>query len=348
MTSSSTRRSASRVRAALWIAGGAGLVAAVVLLLHEGLPGILRLLDMAGWRLLWLVPAHVIPLACLAMAWQALLRKDSPGPVYLTWGAIVREAVAGLLPVARVGGEVVGIRLLVQRGVSATTASASVIVELTLTMVAQVTYAAIGLGLLAGYPTVGHAFRIILIGLLVAVVAIAAFTVIVRRWGHAVFALFQRVIRALGGGEHVGGDPVQFQEVLHAMYADHTAVIACGVWQLVGFVLGAFETWLALRLIGHPGDVREAIVLESLATAVQSATFMVPSGLGTQEGGFLLFGAAVGLEPQAALALSLARRMRQVLLGLPALLSWYWTERHGRTELGAPEPHSLHGTYRSR
>jgi uncharacterized membrane protein YbhN (UPF0104 family) len=74
---------------------------------------------------------------------------------------------------------------------------------------------------------------------------------------------------------------------------------------------------------------------------------MVPGGLGTQEAGFVLFGSAVGLAPQAALALSLARRMRQVLLGLPALLSWYWTERRGRTELGRPEPHSLHGTYRS-
>jgi putative membrane protein len=305
---------------------------------------------MAGWRLLWLVPAHVIPLACFAFAWQALLRHedDSPGPIYLTWGAIVREAVAGLLPVARVGGEVVGVRLLVRRGVSAPTASASVIVELTLTMVAQVTFAAIGLGLLAEYPTVGHAVRVVMVGILVGVVAIAAFTVTVRRWGRSVFALFQRVIGALGGGEQVGGDPVRFHEVLHAMYADRAAVFACGVWQLVGFVLGAFETWLALRLIGHPGDVRMAIVLESLATAVQSATFMVPSGLGTQEGGFLLFGAAVGLEPQAALALSLTRRMRQVLLGLPALLSWYWTERRGRTELATAEPHSLHGTYRSR
>lgn len=345
---SSTRPSASRVRAALWIAGGAGLIAAVLLLVREGLPDILRLLDMAGWRLLWLVPAHIVPLACFAAAWQALLKQDSPGPIYLTWGAIVREAVAGLLPVARVGGEVVGVRLLVRRGVSATTASASVIVELTLTMVAQVTFAAIGLALLATYPTVGHAVRIVTLGLLASVVAVIAFTITVRRWGRSIFALMQRVIGALGGGEQVGGDPARFHEVLHSMYADKGAVVACGVWQLVGFLVGAFELWLTLRLVGHPGDVRMALVLESLATAVQSATFMVPGGLGTQEGGFVLFGAAVGLDPQVSLALSLARRMRQVVLGLPALLSWYWTERHARTELGTPEPHSLDGTYRSR
>jgi putative membrane protein len=224
----------------------------------------------------------------------------------------------------------------VRRAVPASTASASVIVELTLTMVAQVTFAAIGLVLLAGYPTVGPAVRIVSIGILVSIVAIALFVVTVRRWGRSVFALMQKVIGALGGGANVGGDPARFHEVLHAMYADRAAVIACGVWQLIGFLAGAFETWLALRLIGQPGDVRMAIVLESSATAVQSAMFMVPGGLGTQEGGFVLFGAAVGLDPQVSLALSLARRMRQVLLGLPALVSWYWTERRVGRNLGPP------------
>jgi putative membrane protein len=336
--------SRSRVRYALWIAAGVGLVAAVVLVLREGLPDIVRLLDIAGWRLIWLVPAHILPLACWAAAWMVLLRRDSPGIVYLTWGAIVREAVAGLLPVARVGGEVTGVRLLIRRGVPASTASASVIVELTCTMVAQVLFAIIGLVLLAGYPTVGSAVRLVAIGIVVSLFAIAAFVVVVKRWGKSVFALMQRVIRALGGGEHAGGDPARFQEVLHAMYADRSAVVACGIWQLVGFLVGAFETWLALLLIGQPGDVRMAIVLESLATAIQSAMFMVPGGLGTQEGGFVLFGAAVGLTPQVALALSLARRMRQILLGLPALLSWYWVERNSRRSSRIP----YSGTYRSR
>lgn len=341
------KSSGSRVRIALWIAGGVGLIGAIALLLRAGLPDILRLLDIAGWRLLWLVPAHILPLACFGAAWQVLLRheaKKNPGIVYLTWGAIVREAVAGLLPVARVGGEVVGVRILVRRGVAATTASASVIVELTLTMVAQVTFALIGLGLLAGHPNVGKPIKIIAIGIVVAVFAIAAFILVIRRFGAKVFALMQRIIRALGGEEQVGGDPAQFHEVLHTMYGDRYAVIACGAWQLIGFVIGAFETWLALQLIGQPGDVRMAIVLESLATAVQSAMFMVPSGLGTQEGGFVLFGAAVGLSAQAALALSLARRMRQVVLGLPALLSWYWTERN--SDRTSRIPYS--GTYRSR
>src|SRR6202040_1029301 len=100
----------------------------------------------------------------------------------------------------------------------------------------------------------------------------------------------------------------------------------CAGWQLAGLFAGALELWVALRLLGHPGEVRQVIVVESLTMAVQSAMFIVPGGLGTQEGGFVLFGAAVGPPPQVSLALSLARRVRQVGLGLPALASWYWTE----------------------
>jgi hypothetical protein len=56
---------------------------------------------------------------------------------------------------------------------------------------------------------------------------------------------------------------------------------------------------------------------------------MVPSALGVQEAGLIGAGMLVGLAPDAALALSLAKRMREVLFGLPWLLTWQWME--GRT-----------------
>ncbi|HXC21160.1 MAG TPA: hypothetical protein VNV13_06730, partial [Steroidobacteraceae bacterium] len=42
--------------------------------------------------------------------------------------------------------------------------------------------------------------------------------------------------------------------------------------------------------------------------------------LGIQEGGYLLLAPLAGLPPSAALALSLAKRARELLLGLPGLL----------------------------
>ena len=51
--------------------------------------------------------------------------------------------------------------------------------------------------------------------------------------------------------------------------------------------------------------------------------------LGAQEGGYLLLAPLVGLPPDAALALSLAKRARELALGLPGLLYLHFSERTG-------------------
>jgi len=63
-----------------------------------------------------------------------------------------------------------------------------------------------------------------------------------------------------------------------------------------------------------------ALLLESLGQAIRGAGFAIPGALGIQEGGYLLLAPVVGLQPGAAIALSLAKRSRELLLGLPGLL----------------------------
>lgn len=317
----------------MWAVGALGLAVAILLLVHEGLPQVLRLVDTAGWRLLLLVPLHIVPLACYGAAWQSLLRGRSRplSYAYLTWAAIIRESVQGLLPVARIGGEVVGVRLIVRRGVPTPLASASVLVELSLTIAAQAAFAGTGLLLLALGSGIGRAGRLVLIGLGVSAVALIAFVFVLRRWGPRLFALALRLLEKAGTAAHEssGSGAAQFHEALEALFRDHRALLYCFAWQLLGFFLQSTESWAMLWIFHAPATLRNAVVLESMTNAVQSAAFLVPAGLGTQEGGFLLFGAALGLRPQLALALSLARRVRQLLLGIPALIAWYWTERHG-------------------
>ncbi len=52
-------------------------------------------------------------------------------------------------------------------------------------------------------------------------------------------------------------------------------------------------------------------MLESLSQAIKSAAFPVPSGLGVQEGGFVLLGSLFGIDPGTALALSLSSGARR-------------------------------------
>jgi uncharacterized membrane protein YbhN (UPF0104 family) len=65
-------------------------------------------------------------------------------------------------------------------------------------------------------------------------------------------------------------------------------------------------------------------VIESLGQVVRSMGFLVPGALGVQEGGYVLVCGLFGIPPEQALALSLVRRLRDLLLGLPGLVAWRW------------------------
>jgi uncharacterized membrane protein YbhN (UPF0104 family) len=99
--------------------------------------------------------------------------------------------------------------------------------------------------------------------------------------------------------------------------------------------VGTVEVWLILRLLGSAVSWSDALMLESLGQAIRGAAFAIPGALGVQEGGYLLLAPLVGLRPDVALALSLAKRARELLLGIPGLLYLYFSERAFRRRLPA-------------
>jgi len=96
--------------------------------------------------------------------------------------------------------------------------------------------------------------------------------------------------------------------------------------RLLGWVLGAGEIWLALRFLDPQRSLPDAIVIEALIQAVSSAAFLVPGALGVQEGGFIVIGAAVGIDATTALALAVARRLRDIVIFFPGLIAWEFAE----------------------
>jgi len=60
----------------------------------------------------------------------------------------------------------------------------------------------------------------------------------------------------------------------------------------------------------------------------RAAAFMVPGALGILEGSSILFSAVLGLPAQTALTIALARRVRELALGLRGLFIWQWLEGH--------------------
>ncbi len=334
------------MRRIAYLLGLAGLAAAIALVAHAGWRAVLDALAAAGWPLLWLVPLHVLPLALDAAGWRALLAPRDPlrrarWPVLLQV-AMVRESVNRLLPVAGVGGELVGIRIVTRRGVAATPVAASVVTEVVLTLVSLVLFAALGLALLLAWSRDGASINGLLVGVLLALpVPVAGLWLINEGRLVAWIERFATLVTGSNGEapSWLASMPV-FEAELSALARRRGRLALATLLQLLGMIAGAAEVWLALRLLGHPIGVVPAVIIESAVLFVRNLAFAVPAGLGAQEAGIVLICSAVGLGQDLAIGLALAKRMREVLFGVPALLGWHLWESLGglKTARDAPAP----------
>ncbi|TAM13098.1 MAG: hypothetical protein EPN72_11535 [Nevskiaceae bacterium] len=322
------------------IAGLAGLALTAWIVVHEGVQDIFHLLATAGWGLLWLVPLHLVPIAADARGWQALLRPFDASHhatlPFLTWIATVREAVDRLLPVANVGGQFVGIRLALLRPITGAAAAASVLVEVLLTVVNQYLFTALGLVLLVMLVHDTPVTHGLVFGL-VATLPVPVLLFFLLRNGRVFGRIKGWATRLLGNDHHLlarlAESAAQMDHDLRALLHLPRPLAGALAWQLGGMILGGAETWLMLWLLGHPVSIWEALALESLSMAVRNFAFFVPAGLGVQEASLVVFGTLIGLPADVSVALSLAKRLRDIGFGIPALLSWQWVEvRHLRNQ----------------
>lgn len=309
-----------------WAGLPVGIAILVVLIVHDGANDVMRVIGTAGFALLWLVPLHALPLLLDAHAWRLLLdRRVSLR--FLWWVATVREAVSRLLPVAGVGGEIVGIRLARWRLNDASVVSASVIVEVLVTIAVQYAFSALGLVLIIAATGESDVLRTVGLALLLSLPLPVLLVVLLRRGG--IFHAIERFASRLLGAAHPllqGIDGGRLDADIDALMSRTGLIARAFAWQLAGYMTGAFETWWALRLLGHPVPVGGALAIEALTQAVRHAAFMVPAGLGVQEAAVVLLAQLFGVDREVALSLALVKRMREVIFGCIALLSWQAVE----------------------
>jgi putative membrane protein len=305
-----------------------GIALLVFLAVRADLDAMLHTLNLAGARLLWLLPYRMLYFLLYAIGWFALLRPyDSnrrAGLGYVLWVTSVREAVDRLLPVASVGGSFVGVRLLRWRGLPAAGAGATVIAEILLTLIVLYIFTATGLLLLSDLGGTGHTYRGLLFGFLLSLPA-PALMVLVLRHG-SVFQRMESFLRPMVGESAMSAGAASLDREVRATLGRGWTLLFAGALQLVAVVSSSFEVWFAMRLFGHPVGVTAALVLESLTQAARHVAFIVPAGVGVQEAGLVLFGHLLGISGELALAVSMAKRVREVLCGLPPLISWQWLE----------------------
>jgi putative membrane protein len=307
------------VKLAPLVGAAAGLTAIGALVAYFGADAVVRSLLAIGWGgLATICSIHLALIAVMGIAWRALV-PDTPGWVFV-WGRLTRDAGSDLLPLSPVGGCVLGARAVSLAGIAGAVATASTIVDLTLEFFAKLAYAALGLVLLVHLRPDLRVALPITIGVAVAGLIAIAF-VAVQRHG---FDLFDRFARALGRGwaERTAAGAASISTELARIYRRRAGLWVGFLLHLACWVAGALEVWIALHLAGIPLAFAAVLVIESLLYAIRTLAFAIPNAVGVQEGAYILLGAAFGLTPEMALALSLLKRARDVAIGLPALGAW--------------------------
>jgi len=305
-----------------------GLILLVVLALRTDLPAMLASLEAGGWQILWLIPYRGLYFLLYAIGWWTMLQPydlgQRAGLGYVFWVTSVREGIDRLLPVASVGGGVAGVRLMRWRGLAGTAVSATVILEIVLTLIVSYAFTALGLILLLTLGSGAEQFRRVFLAFGLSL-PVPVLTLLLLRYG-AIFQKLQRFLSPLVGAHALSEGASSLDRELRECLGRWRALVTAGVLQFAALLMGSFEVWFALRLFGHPIDADKAIILESMTQAMRHLAFVVPGGLGVQEATLVLFGHALGIDSELALAVSMAKRLREVACGVPALLSWQWLE----------------------
>jgi putative membrane protein len=317
-----------RIRIVFYLLVAAGAALFTFLLIRQGAPQVIAAFASAGWWIAAVVIYHLaIPVLLDALAWWALFPKPERLSLWqLFWMRWIGESVSTLVPSAAVGGDVVRARLAALYGASISSAAASVLVDITLGVFVQIVFTLLGLALIV--TATGHQgfVRPTLIGAVVGVFAIIGFYA-VQRLG--MFRFIGKMISRLANADdwhslvHSGQT---LDEAIRRQYARRRGVIGCCIWTAASLILGSGEIWIALYALGLQATAVNALILQSMVLTIRSAMFPVPGALGVQEGGYVVIGNLLGIPGDAAFALSLIARVRELILGIPGLIGWQLIE----------------------
>jgi len=310
-----------------YLLGFAGAALFTALLIREGAAKVLDAFVTPEWVIAGIVAYHSIPIFLDAAAWWVLFpTSERPSLRQLLWMRWIGESISTLVPSAAIGGDIVRARLAAIHGASLPIAAGTVIVDITLGVFVQAGFTLLGLMLLVHATGQTSFVGPTLFGTLVALLAFGGFY-FAQRWG--MFGFVGRLISRLASSSDwqslvQRGDTLD--QTVRSLYTRHRSIMACCAWTIVSLIVASGEIWIALLAMDLPPSFINALILQSMVFTIRSAAFAVPGGLGVQEGGYVLVGSLLGIPGDAAFALSLITRLRELGLGIPGLIFWQLVE----------------------
>ena len=298
-----------------------GLALLTALIVYFGFASVMQALVSSRWGTVFVIFARAIALAAAGAGWWFLLTPLRRGPYLFAGLRFVREAINSLFPFVGMGGDIIGARLLSQFGVATNVAIASVLIDIFVQVVCLMVFVAAGIGIVVDLVGAHRLTTVTFVILTLAVPTVSGFFLALN---FGAFEPFVRWLVAFGekhewtAFNHVADLGGRLQQI----WQNHRGLSASFVVHLATVFFGAIEVWIALSFMSHPVSLAQAIAIESLGQASRAAAFVLPGGLGVQDGALIAASAIFGIPAEVALAMALIKRVPDLILGVPALVGW--------------------------
>lgn len=301
---------------------GAGLLLLILLFLRLNPAVVWDCLARVGWSGFGLVlAAGLLLTACLAAGLYPLLPGDASAKLVFC-ARQIRDSAGDILPITQIGGMALGMRALVLGGVAPARAIAASVVDVTAELIAQGLFILLGIVLaapaIAADPHLAPYLGWLVGGTLLFAAAILGFALLQLGGSHLAEQWLRP--RSLGAGA------ASFRAAIHHLYRQRFRIGLSVVLHLLGWCASGLWLWAVCRVLGKSLTPVSAIAVQSLLEGLRSALVFIPAAVGVQEAGYAALVPLFGLTPETGLAVSILRRARDIVIGVPALLIWQVAE----------------------
>jgi putative membrane protein len=299
-----------------------GLTLIIALTAYFGFASVIQDVASTGWGVVLVIFIRAAVLAAAGIGWWCLFMPATVrGPIFFIGIRFIREAINSLFPVAQVGGDIIGARLLTLLGVNGTLAIASVFIDIFIQVACLLIFVLAGLGILLNVVGSHDITSALFFMLAIATPAMVGFFLALN---FGVFEPFTRRLIEFGEKRQWTAfhNVIGLGKSLQHIWRNHLGLLASFFVHLATLFFGASEVWVALAFLGHPVSLFEAVAIESLGQASRAAAFAIPGAYGVQDGIIIIACGVFGVPAEIALALALMKRIAELLLGVPGLLVW--------------------------
>ena len=274
-----------------------------------------------------LIIAHIPTLYFDAVTWVILSKNPR---LSILWSFIIvwiSQASGKFFPTGNITGEFIRIYLAVKKGLSTAEATSTVFIDLVIATFSLFLIAIISfVYFLFGSNDdllIKHVIYLSLSLLLILISCVIFYFFISKR-------ILKVLIKKIPSFFCYKISPkkiysiIRVDRALYQKIKKKTTLIKALIFRILGWLGGAFEIYVFLWIIGYDPNIIDVIVIESFSGIIRAIAFFIPAGIGVQELAFIIVGDFVGLNSEISFSIALGRRVREILVGLPAIVSWFF------------------------